>query len=169
MATTKVTDILNFDDSGIKLAPGLSHGRIRIMQGTFAFVAAVNLLADNDILVLGRVPSNGRPISFEFSNTDLATTSFTVNVGMHEQDDTEMDEDAFDLDLDLAAANARVDVLIAIAATRIDQFGRRFWEWAGLTSDPVDGRLINITLKNSALPVLPLDGTMSWQLTYAVD
>jgi|DEB0MinimDraft_3_1074331.scaffolds.fasta_scaffold00501_6 hypothetical protein len=166
MAITKGVNATAIDtnDPFDFLAPGNVGGNLHQSMDVRA-VAADDLNADGDAVILAQVPSNARIISIMVYNDDLDTgTDSAVNVGIYNGNTQFNDTDASQT---LYAADAIIDedayvgasTRFRTASTDGNEFafttaGRKnapltaVWEDAGLTSDP--GVPLRIALTQTA-------------------
>jgi len=99
--------------------------------------------------VMGRLPSNARLTELaKYFLDDLASTgSPTLDFGIRYKDSTGAtvtDDDAIKADVDAATAGTGVAFIADIA-----NFGKRLWEIAGLSSDPVCNMDLLMTIKDA--------------------
>jgi len=134
------------------------HGVVRVASGTVELLAGDS--TDNDVVLLAPISSKAT-IQSLLIGSDTLGGSCTFNVGVHNYDGTVGDEDAFATSV--ADAAAMTDV--RYEAATINTAGQKLWELAGLSSDPGGMLYVSITFAATGGTA----GTLSWDITYAVN
>lgn len=102
MATTKSVEITNLDATPrTTLEAASAGGKLRVWMDTYA--AGTGDLDDDDIIILGQVPSNAKIVSLMIYNDDLNSGSGTHNVGLYNG------PQAYTISGTTTAANAVID------------------------------------------------------------
>ena len=134
------------------------HGVVRVASGTVELLAGDS--TDNDVVLLAPISSKAT-IQSLLIGSDTLGGSCTFNVGVHNYDGTVADEDAFATSV--ADAAAMTDV--RYEAATINTAGQKLWELAGLSEDPGGMLYVSITFAATGGTA----GTLSWDITYAVN
>jgi len=134
------------------------HGVLRVAAGTAELAAGDS--TDNDVVLLAPISSKAT-ISQLFVGSDTFGGSCTMNVGVHNYDGTVADEDCFAT----AVADEAAMTEVRHEEATINTVGQKLWEIAGLSSDP--GGLLYMSITFAATGGTA--GTLSWDITYAVN
>ena len=134
------------------------HGVVRVASGTVELLAGDS--TDDDVVLLAPISSKATIQSLLIGSDSLGG-SCTFNVGVHNYDGTVGDEDAF---ATLVADEAVMTEVRHEEAT-INTVGQKLWELAGLSSDPGGMLYVSITFAATGGTA----GTLSWDITYAVN
>ena len=138
MATTKTTDLTNFDaEPRSRLHVTTDGGRVRTLTGSAA-VAAGEFDADGDEIHHCLIPSNANITSMKFAS-DAAIdggTDSIHNIGLKTADGEDfVDEDLFGtLVTDFQGGSAWTEYRYETLG--IETTGQKIWELLGLTEDP---------------------------------
>jgi hypothetical protein len=133
VVNTKSTLVQNFEAKPNQFSPvTLLYGRRRGIVGTVAIAAADD---DGSKYVLCPVRTSWVIPSIRLYN-DAITGGTGFDVGLYDLDLAAVDDDAYASALDLAAASL-VGVEVAFEARDIATIGRKVWQDAGLTADPM--------------------------------
>lgn len=121
--------------------------------------------AQNDTLVLARLPSNAVVLPTTLVKFEALGTSVTMDIGIYNQagkSDITDDPDALAVGVDVSGAGS-LNLFDGIAN---DQIGKPLWELAGLSSDPG----VEFDIKAALLDANPTDdAAIAWCVQYMVD
>ena len=131
---------------------------LRVAAGTVELLAGDS--TDDDVVLLAPIPSKASISSIKVGSDGLGG-SCTFNVGVHNYDGTVADEDCF---ATLVADGAAMAEVRHEEAT-INTVGQKLWQLADLDKDPGGFLYMSITFAATGGTV----GTLSWDITYAVN
>tara|TARA_B100000787_G_scaffold147159_1_gene118019 strand:- start:8 stop:487 length:480 start_codon:yes stop_codon:yes gene_type:complete len=134
------------------------NGVLRVAAGTVELLAGDS--TDDDVVLLAPIPSKASISSIKVGSDGLGG-SCTFNVGVHNYDGTVADEDAFATAVADGAAMAEV----RHEEATINTVGQKLWQLADLDKDPGGFLYMSITFAATGGTV----GTLSWDITYAVN
>lgn len=148
--------------SGQHGGPGIGCD-LKLLPVTVEVTAAASATST---YVMGRLPSASRlgDLSRLYFDDLASTGSPTVDIGVryvNRLGATVTDDDAIRADIDVATAAGSAQFVANIA-----DYGKRLWELAGLTEDPVSHMDILVTIKDAATNT---GGTMTAMHYYFVD
>jgi len=180
MATVKSVEITKLDATPrTTLEAASAGGKLRVWMDTIA--ADAGDLDDDDIIILGQVPSNAKIVSLMIYNDDLNSGSGTFNVGLYNgpqaytisgtTTDAEavIDEDCYATNSDAfqAATTVTTGTEELITDTRnINAIANFVWEDGGLSEDPKVPLRIAITMSATGTAVA---GDITMVVQYVVD
>ena len=146
---------------------GKNSGRERVIMDNFEVLAAD--VADTDIIVLCRLPSNVRLTSLQIGNDELdanASPTATFDIGGYKPDGTVIDVDALGTSVaQFGAATALTELLYETKT--IEDVGEYLWQMLGLSADP--GGMIDIALTMDAANATAAAGTIAFVIKYTLD
>lgn len=178
MATTVATEVSNrYASPPSKNPVGIDGGRVRIAMGTIA-LAAADIDADGDIVLLAQLPAQARLISIKVACDTLDTgTDVAFNCGLYEPTTdgstagTLVDENVYASAVALgqsAAGSAFTELLGESLDTDVmDGFGEQLYETAG----DAQGEFAHydIALTQTAAASGATAGDLAYQILYSID
>ena len=147
MATTKSVEITNLDATPrTTLEAASAGGKLRVWMDTIA--VGTGDLDDDDVIILGQVPSNAKIVSLRIYNDDLNSGSGTHNLGLYNGPQAYtisgttkdaaavIDEDCY-VTYSTAFRAALTEPVELLAETRnINAIANFVWEDGGFSEDP---------------------------------
>lgn len=140
----------------------------RIKTATNSYEVDGSELANGDVLLLERLPAAAVIRSLELASDSLDSGSaLVVEVGVHKLDETAGDADVFastvsDFQTSTDFTEYRFE------ADDIADINKKLWELAGDTDLDHDSEYyISVTITTK--PGTPVDGTLSWRISYSVE
>jgi len=160
MATTKSVEITNLDATPrTTLEAASAGGKLRVWMDTIA--VGTGDLDNDDIMIMGQVPSNAKIVSLRIYNDDLNSGSGTHNLGLYNGPQAYtisgtttaagavIDEDCYVTDSGALRAATTVTTgteEVLIETRNINAIGNFVWEDGGLAEDPKVPLRIAITM-----------------------
>ena len=160
MATAKGVEITRLDTTPRTLLEKGSVGTVKVFMDTI--VAATTDIDDDDIILLGEVPSNAKILSIKVFNDDLDSGSgLATDVGVYNGPiktssyaaNAVIDRDAYATASGCLASASTTGTELAFEARNVSDISNFVWEDAGLSSDP--GVPLRIALTIEKEPVVP--------------
>ena len=171
MATAKGVEITRLDTTPRTLLEKGSVGTVKVFMDTI--VAATTDIDDDDIILLGEVPSNAKILSIKVFNDDLDSGSgLATDVGVYNGPiktssyaaNAEIDRDAYATASAVLQAAVLTGTEVAFEVRNVNAISNYVWEDAGLSSDP--GVPLRIALTIETVAGTAVEGDITMQVTY---
>ena len=167
-----ITTLDSTDGSNQFIEPQATGGRVRIASG-FVEVTGTDFDADNDTVVLCRLPANAVIKELRIASDDQDTgTQSILNLGVYPAGGTTasaaIDEDCYGTAFtDFRAATDFTDY--RHETLDINTIGQKIWQDAGVTSDP-GPTLYDLVLTQTATVSSPQTAfTIAFKILYVID
>ena len=177
MATVKSVEITNLDATPrTTLEAASAGGKLRVWMDTYA--AGTGDLDDDDIIVLGQVPSNAKIVSLMIYNDDLNSGSGTHNVGLYNgpqaytisgtttDADAVIDEDCYVTTSAQFQAAVTAPAELLAETRNVNAIANFVWEDGGVSEDPKVPLRIAITMNATGTAIA---GDITIVVKYTVD
>ena len=164
MATTKSVEITNLDATPrTTLEAASAGGKLRVWMDTYA--AGTGDLDDDDIIILGQVPSNAKIVSLMIYNDDLNSGSGTIS-GTKTDAAAVIDEDCYVTDSTAFRAAVTEPVELLAETRNINAIANFVWEDGGLSEDPKVPLRIAVTMSATGTAIA---GDITIVVKYTID
>ena len=177
MATVKSVEITNLDATPrTTLEAASAGGKLRVWMDTYA--ASTGDLDDDDIVILGQIPSNAKIVSLMIYNDDLNSGSGTHNVGLYNGPQAYtisgtttaagavIDEDCYVTDSTAFRAAVTEPVELLAETRDINEIANFVWEDGSLTEDPKVPLRIAVTMSATGTAI---SGDITIVVKYTID
>ena len=180
MATTKSVEITNLDATPrTTLEAASAGGKLRVWMDTIA--VGTGDLDDDDIIILGQVPSNAKIVSLRIYNDDLNSGSGTHNVGLYNGPQAYtisgtttdaaavIDEDCYATDSDAFQAATTITTGLEeylVEVRNINAIANFVWEDGGLSEDPKVPLRLAVTMSATGTAIA---GDITLVVKYTID
>ena len=177
MATVKSVEITNLDATPrTTLEAASAGGKLRVWMDTIA--VGTGDLDDDDIIILGQVPSNAKIVSLQIYNDDLNSGSGTHNVGLYNGPQAYtisgtstaaaavIDEDCYVTDSTAFRAAVTEPVELLAETRNINAIANFVWEDGGLSEDPKVPLRIAVTMSATGTAIA---GDITIVVKYTID
>ena len=180
MATVKSVEITNLDATPrTTLEAASAGGKLRVWMDTIA--VGTGDLDDDDIIILGQVPSNAKIVSLRIYNDDLNSGSGTHNLGLYNGPQAYtisgttvaagavIDEDCYATDstaFRAATTTATGAEEQLIEVRNINTIANFVWEDGGISEDPKVPLRIAVTMSATGTAIA---GDITIVVKYTID
>ena len=177
MATVKSVEITKLDNTPRDtLEAASAGGKLRVWMDTIA--VGTGDLDDDDVIILGQVPSNAKIVSLRIYNDDLNSGASTFNVGLYNGPQAYtisgtttaaaavIDEDCYVTDSQAFRAAVKEPVELLAETRDINAMANFVWEDGGLSEDPKVPLRIAVTMSATGTAIA---GDITIVVKYTID